>query len=142
MTRRRKPRQSLIDPRLTITFIDSNALDDCEECNNYCVNTLCSSPEDVSICIPQLVLKEINHPNSPSIIKKRANSFVYTLPMTLNERETRQLSSLVEHFRGNSTDARHDNDAHHIFEYIKYGGGYFVTEDKVQAAVINRWVRA
>jgi len=29
--------------------------------------------------------------------------------------------------RGNANIGRHENDADHIFELYKYGGGYFIT---------------
>jgi len=80
--------------------------------------------------LPQLVAKEIEHPNTPSAVKRRATDFIYTIETSRNEIESNNAKVLTELFRGNSSDDRHDNDSDHIFETIKYGGGYFITEDK------------
>ena len=128
MERLRKPRN--IDPRIIGVFIDANALDDCIECDNHCVNTICSLKIHLCIQIPALVRKELDHPNTPNEVKIRAADFIYTIPVDLNDAEKMELGNITKFFKGNCTNNRHDQDAHHIFESIKYGGKpYFITED-------------
>lgn len=65
------------------------------------------------------------------------------MEINLNDIEKKRLRHLSQHFQGNASSNRHINDAHHVFESIKYGGGYFITEDKrIQEKAIGTPVRA
>ena len=135
MKRRKSLNRNYIDPRITSVSLDANALDDCVICNNKCVEKICMLNQNLSeyrICfkLPYLVKHEIAHANTPKSVKNRANGFIYTNKTPLNSDESEQLEALEIHFRGNGVGNRHDADSNHIFEVIKYGGGYFITEDK------------
>ena len=143
MTRRRR-QTHLTDPRYRNNFLDANALDDCSECGNKCINLILelyhSQPQTISFILPWLVIHEIQHPNTPQNITTRFNEFIYTIEVNLNLTEQNQHEEIKKVFKGNAVTNRHDNDATHIFESIKYGGGYFITQDKriiKKAAEVN-----
>jgi len=136
LTKRRKPlKVQRIDPRDTTVFLDANALDDCMKCDNECVERICYLNKNlnkyqVGFILPRLVRQEIGHPNTPEYVKNRASDFIYTTETHLNSEENAKMGSLVYHFKGNGVGGRHDDDSNHIFEALKYGAGYFITEDK------------
>lgn len=117
-------------PTYTHTFIDSCAFDpggEEEKCSRRLLAR--SNNGELVIEIAHSVQKEIDHPNTPNDVKDLARSLIYTIETGL----TSELQSFRDEIRalvrGNAREGKHENDADHIFELYKYGGGYFVTTD-------------
>ena len=117
-------------PDYTHTFIDSCAFDPDDE-EEKCSRRLlarCNAGKLV-LEIAHSVQKEIDHPNTPSDIKALARSLIYTIECGLTPELQAFRDEIRALVRGNAKKGRHENDADHIFELYKYGGGYFVTTD-------------
>ena len=143
--RRRRSGDNVLDPRKSIVFLDANSLDDCQSCDNKCVEKIChlnNNLDDYGVIfqLPNLVRQEIDHVNTPEYVKRRACDFIYTTRTPVNSGESILSANLRNHFRGNSVGNRHTADSNHIFESLKYGAGYFITEDariKKKSSVLN-----
>ena len=72
--------------------------------------------------------KELEHPNTPSWVKKEANTFIFTYEVQLIDEEIKQKKDILNILTGNGNPDRMRNDAEHVFEAAKYGS-YFVTTD-------------
>lgn len=79
--------------------------------------------------IAHSVLKEIDHPNTPLWVKKRAYKIGYTISNDFTDEEKNLLRRIEEILAGNGKVENICQDARHIFEAHKHGH-YFVTTDK------------
>jgi predicted nucleic acid-binding protein len=96
--------------------------------------------EEINLVLAHSVLKEINNPNTPAHVKRAANVFLRTMPVTLTQEEWRSYYGLLEAAIGNAEAKNISADLRHVFEAAKYGG-YFITRDKRlldRASVIRR----
>ena len=82
-----------------------------------------------SLEISHSVQKEIDHPNTPDWVKRRANRLAFTLPTDFTEDEKRTLCQIEITLAGQGNIENIRQDARHIFEAQKHGH-YFVTTDK------------
>ena len=83
----------------------------------------------VILIAPGSVRREAQHPNTPDSVRTIISDQIFSLPVE-NNRDERQLFNRIRAIlRGNAASGRHDNDARHVFEAAKYGGGYFITHD-------------
>jgi hypothetical protein len=119
-----------IDPTITNVFLDSCAFDP-----KY-------HPEDsASVELHQmfergkLILhiahsnqKEIEHPNTPTWVKREANKFIFTYEVQLTIDEIRKKKTILQILTGDGDPESMRADAEHVFEASKYGT-YFVTTD-------------
>jgi hypothetical protein len=55
---------------------------------------------------------------------------IFTLPVGRTTGELQTLGAIRSLLKGNAQAGRHDADAEHLFEASKYGGGYFITQDR------------
>ena len=73
--------------------------------------------------------KEIDHPNTPTWVKKRASMMTFTLSVGLSLEEQDKIRAIELIIAGNGEVDQIKEDANHIFEAQKYAS-YFVTTDK------------
>ncbi len=118
-------------PYYTHAFIDSCAFDPDDDEEEECSRRLLARSNDgrLSIIIAHSVQKEIDHPNTPIDVKELANLLIYTIESDLTPELRGYREEIRDLVRGNAKIGRHENDADHIFELYKFGGGYFITTD-------------
>lgn len=73
--------------------------------------------------------KEVEHPNTPSWVKKEAGALIYTIPTNLTQQEVAQKTEILKVLTGNGRPEKMEKDAEHVFEASKYCG-YFITTDE------------
>ena len=124
------PRQQ-IDPKFSQFFLDTCAFDPKYTPEHEAAAEIWKLYEaDVlNLVLAHSNQREVDHPNTPSWVRARANSMIYTVSVTLTPNERKRRDGIVVLLRGNSTSDKHLDDAHHIFEASKYGG-YFLTTDR------------
>lgn len=77
------------------------------------------------------VQEEINHPNTPSEVKRIVNKLGYTpVKPCLNEEEKECLDQIKKILAGNGDVRTIKKDAENVFEAHKSAANYFVTLDK------------
>ncbi len=120
-----------IDPRYFNSLIDANVLDRLGGPDDAIVEEILSLYDDekVTLLLPHSVKTEIEHPNTPADVKRRALPFIYTEPVSLTPAEVQRHQQVRDLVRGNARPGKHDRDAYHMVEAAKYGG-YFVTRDR------------
>ncbi len=86
--------------------------------------------ENVMIEIPYSVKKEVSL--APKWIRTKITQTIYTLPVTLTDKEIRIKEEIQILLFGNQVNLSQNqvNDIIHIFEAQKYGCRFFVTLDK------------
>jgi len=84
----------------------------------------------IKLIISHSTVKELEHPNVPREIKREADSHIRSMKVELTEGEKAQKQRILETLTGNGKPENMVQDAEHLFEAQKYGGGYFVTVDK------------
>ncbi len=114
-------------PQHTHTFMDSCAFSPEEEEEPASRRILEKCP---NIIVAHSVQKELNHPNTPEDIRQLSMAFIYTIEGDLTQEEIERRNEFRMLIQGNASAGRHKNDADHLFELSKYGGGYFVTTDR------------
>ena len=120
-----------IDPRYFPSLIDANVLDRVEGPDDDVVDQILALAEDltISLMLPHSVKSEIEHPNTPADVKRRALQLIYTMPVSLTPGELERHQRVRHLVRGNAKSGKHDRDAYHMVEAAKHGG-YFITRDK------------
>ena len=120
-----------IDPRITNNFLDSCAFDP-----KY-------SPEDAAalhlfelykndvllLQIAHSTQKELEHPNTPSWVKREAANLVYTIETPLTPEQRKVKDEVLRILAGNGKPENMFQDAQHVFNAGNYGS-YFVTTDE------------
>ncbi len=120
-----------VDPRYYNNVIDTNILDRLEDGHDEAVDAILALSRGTGMFqLPYSVKAEIDHPHTPTEVKERAREFIFTEPVTLTANEHALHAEVRELIRGNAAPGQHDQDAFHLFEAEKYGGGYFVTRDR------------
>lgn len=129
-TRRRASRPPP-DPRYHQVFLDAHILDDSvdEEVSQAIQMITGPMRQCVSMLLPYSVKAEIENPNTPAVVKRRAADFIYTMEVSLTSAEMKTHAAVRAIMRGNALSGQHNSDAFHLVEACKYGG-YFVTLDK------------
>jgi predicted nucleic acid-binding protein len=112
-------------------FIDSCAFDPKYDPEDKVAKEIFRLHQDnnLSIIIAHSTEKEIEHPNTPSWVKKEAGGLIYTLDVSLTSQEKTLLHNIEKILAGHGKYGNIIQDARHIFEAQKYGV-YFVTTDK------------
>jgi predicted nucleic acid-binding protein len=120
-----------IDPRIHNNFLDAHVLDRTGGPDDALVDEILVLARSlkISLMLPHSVKAEIEHPNTPAEVKRRALGLIYTERVSLTESERALHRQAREIVRGNARPGKHDRDAFHVVEAEKYGGGYFVTND-------------
>jgi transposase len=120
-----------IDPRIANIFIDSCAFDPKYSPEDTASEALfkLSQEEQILLIIAHSNQKEIEHPNTPSWVKKEAQSRIYTIVTSLTDDEQRIKSRILSILAGNGKPENMRQDAEYVYEASKYGS-YFVTTDE------------
>ena len=118
-----------IDPRHS-NFIDANVLDRSGGPDDAVVDEILALVEasKIPLLLPHSVKSEIEHPNTPSEVKRRAAGLLYSKSEQLTALELDLHKKVRSILQGNAKEGKHDRDAYHIVESSKYGR-YFITND-------------
>lgn len=73
--------------------------------------------------------KEIEHPNTPSDVKREAAGMLFTIETDLTVDERSRLATIHAILTGNGRLEKYEPDTAHVFEAGKYVG-YFITADQ------------
>lgn len=125
-----------MNPLINNNFIDSCAFDpkyEPEDSASIEIFKL-SKQGKLPIQIAHSTQKEIDHPNTPSWVKREAQNLIFTINVTLTSDEINKLGEIKEILAGNGKVDNILQDARHIFEAQKYGA-YFITTD---ARILSR----
>lgn len=125
-----------INPCLTNNFIDSCAFDPKYEPENKASIEIfrLSQKGKLLINIAHSTQKEIEHPNTPNWVKRKAQNLIYTIDVSLTSNEIIKLREIETILAGNGKIENILQDARHVFEAQKYGS-YFITTDSL---ILNR----
>lgn len=125
-----------INPCLTNNFIDSCAFDPKYEPETTASVEIfrLSLKGKLLIHIAHSTQKEIEHPNTPDLVKQKAQNLIYTLDVSLTSNEINKLREIEAILAGNGKIENILQDARHVFEAQKHGS-YFVTTD---SRILNR----
>jgi hypothetical protein len=118
------------DPKRRNNFLDSCAFDpDCVEEEQASLEVFKKyKNEELILHLTHSTQKEIDHPNTPSWVKKEANSFIYTIQTNLTVEEQNLKKRIWNILTGNGKPEKMKKDAEHVFEAGKHVG-YFITTD-------------
>ncbi|MYM57064.1 hypothetical protein GR167_17235 [Rhodobacteraceae bacterium GS-10] len=83
----------------------------------------------LSVIKPHGVEIELNRANTPEQVRGDMSG-IYTLETALIPDEVSRREAIRTLMTGNAQSDKHKDDADHLFETSKYGGGYFVTHDR------------
>jgi len=117
-------------PKFTNSYMDSCAFDP-GGCEEKCSRRLAKLSDDgeINLVVADSVLREIGHPKTPSDVKKRAHSHIYTIETSLTQEQKATREEIRALIRGDAKPGQHEKDADHIFDLQVHGGGYFITTD-------------
>jgi hypothetical protein len=119
-------------PKYTHSFIDSCAFDPGGLEEKYSRRLLARSDSDKDVLVLEIahsVQKEIDHPNTPEDVKALSRTLIYSIDTPLTPELQAHRDDIRKFIRGNAREGKHENDADHIFDLYKLGGGYFITTD-------------
>lgn len=121
----------VMNPWLCNNFIDSCAFDPKYDPEDKAATEIFRLHEEneLGLLIAHSTQKEIDHPNTPSWVKKEAGGLIFTLDTSLTHQEKILIQNIEITLAGNGKRENFIQDARHIFEAQKYGG-YFITTDK------------
>lgn len=128
---KRRPRLRIApDPRYHGTMIDAHLLDDIADDRadqRAARDKMVSIPiTEMQIMLPHSVKAEIEHPNTPALVRDRASAFIYSFDTKIASADTlRQARAIM---RGNAASDKHDRDAEHCCDAAIWGS-FFVTLD-------------
>jgi hypothetical protein len=129
----RKPLgQSPIDPRRIMVFFDSCAFDPKYAPEDSASNKLLVLIEKHGghVLIAHSNQKELEHPNTPSWVKKIGLNRVSSCRVSLTPDEIDVKDQILKLLVGFGKRVNMEADATHIFEAQKYGATFFVTVDE------------
>lgn len=120
------------DPKYCQTFYDANALDRDEPGRSPMVDRLLGLGDErkISLIMPHSVQTEIQHPRTPSNVQRDASDQIFTIQTDKYSEEIERARKILAVIQGNAKPGRHDADAAHIAELLKYGGGFLITHDE------------
>lgn len=119
-----------INPLITTNFIDSCAFDPKYAPEHKAALEIfkLSGTLEILLEISHSTKKEIEHPKTPSWVKQKARSLIYTNKISKESGEYALLDQIKKVIAGNGKIENIQEDAEHIFECQKYGS-YFITTD-------------
>jgi hypothetical protein len=121
-----------LDPKFGNNFIDANALDHTGGPEDKAIDKILALAEDgrFTLLLPHSVKREIENPNTPSEVRRRASGLIYSIPVNLTAQENATHKKIRHLIQGNSLPGKHDQDAFHLVESAKNGGRHFITNDQ------------
>jgi len=121
-----------IHPTLGNNFLDANALDKLGNREDDAVAEILqrASDNEFTLLLPYSVREEIFDPRTPSEIKRKAQSIMFSMPVQLTAPELATHQRILALIQGNAQEGRHERDAFHLVESAKNGGRHFITNDK------------
>jgi hypothetical protein len=121
-----------LDPKYGNNFIDANALDHTGGPEDEAMDKILALAEarHFTLLLPFSVKREIEHPNTPSEVKRRASGLIYSMPVQLTAPELATHKKIRDLVQGNAQPGQHAHDAFHVVESAKNGGRHFITNDK------------
>ena len=121
-----------MNPYFCNNFIDANFLDYTGGPKDEAVDVILQLAEEnvITLLLPYSVKAEIEHPKTPEEVKRKASQLIYSMPVQLTPHELVTHQKIRALVQGNAKPGKHDNDAFHIVESAKNGGGYFITNDE------------
>ena len=119
-----------INPLITNVFLDSCAFDPKYHPEDSSAQALYILHESGKLVlhITHSNQKELEHPNTPSFVKKLAGKFIFTCDVQLVDEELARKELALKILAGNGRPERMLGDAEHVFNASRYGP-YFVTTD-------------
>jgi hypothetical protein len=120
------------NPKISNIFLDSCAFDpkySPEDQAAIKINQLEERGELMGLKIAHSNQKEIEHPNTPERVKRKAENLIYSIQTALTPNEIQQKSLILKILAGDGNPQKMADDAEHVFEASKYSG-YFITTDK------------
>ena len=120
-----------LDPRYCNVFIDAHVLDPAGGIEDEAVDEILDlhEAEKFFLQMPHSVKQEIEHPNTPDDVKRRAARLLFSTPVPLTQNELDMRDKICALMQGNAKPGKHNRDAYHVVESAKYGG-YFITNDR------------
>jgi len=116
-----------INPYICNILVDSCAFDPDDD-SEAKASELLFRNERLNIIVAHSNMKEIEHPNTPALVKQEAQSRIYTIETSLTSQERATKQKIHKILTGNGKPEKMKKDAMHVFESQKYGD-YFVTTD-------------
>ncbi len=120
-----------INPRIAVIHLDSCAFDPKYGDEQQAANDIfeISNNSGLIVQIAHSTQREIDHPNTPAWVKKRAADGIFTMEVQLTPSEVAVRDQIWAIITGNGKPENYRADAEHVFEAQKYGS-YFVTTDQ------------
>lgn len=120
-----------ISPLIVNNLIDSCAFDPKYEPEDTASREILrlSDESRFLLMIAHSTQKEVEHPNTPSDVKRRAQMRISSLEVQLTESEKQLLADIERILAGKGKVENVGQDAKHVFEAQKYGR-YFITTDE------------
>ena len=122
----------MFDPRRANVMIDANAFDrhgdPIADARVDRVEALIEA-DDVTFIVPDSVRAEVGHPNTPPAVQRLVQTRLFSLNVPLTSPERKRLADIEAVLQGNATPGKHAADARHVYEAVKYGAAWFITED-------------
>ena len=87
--------------------------------------------DEFGLTIAHSTEKEIEHPNTPIWVKKKALEFLFTVEVNLTEHELEKLRRIEQILAGNGKRKNVVSDAKHIFEAQKYFADFVTTDERI-----------
>lgn len=119
------------DPRYGNNLIDANVFDRTGGAEDEAVDEIlrlhCAGA--FTLLLPRSVKTEIEHPNTPYEVKRKAALLIYSMPVQLTPSELARFDEIRALIQGHAKPGQHDKDAFHLFESAKYGR-HFITNDR------------
>jgi hypothetical protein len=119
-----------INPLITNVFLDSCAFDPKYHPEDFSSRVIYKLYESGKLIlhITHSNQKELEHPNTPSWVKKLAGTLIFSYNVPLVDEELAPKKAILKILAGNGSPERMREDAEHVFNASKYGS-YFVTTD-------------
>jgi predicted nucleic acid-binding protein len=120
-----------LDPRVGNNLIDANALDRHGGTEETAMDEILRLPDKraFTLLLPYSVKAEIEHPNTPAEVKRKAAFMLFSMRVDLVGQELIRHDRVRNLIQGNAKEGQHDKDAFHLVESAKYGR-HFVTNDR------------
>jgi predicted nucleic acid-binding protein len=123
-----------LNPRFGHNFTDANFFDRTGGPEDSAVDQILKwyedDEEDLSLLLPYSVKTEIEHPKTPTDVKRKAARLIYSNPVELTPPELATHARIRALIQGHAKAGQHTKDAFHLVESYKYGGKHFITNDQ------------